>query len=71
MILGKIEYNSKHKEVLVSFLLENPNVVPGKMFEYPAYYVGGKLYASFYEEGIWVKVPENMLKHEVHSRCYN
>ena len=69
MILGKIEYNSKHKEVLDSFLLENPKVTPGKMFGYPAYYVGGKLFASFYEDGVCVKVPES-LTNELLEREY-
>ena len=60
--MAKIEYNSKHKEVLDSFLLENPNVKPGKMFGYPAYYVGGRLFASFYEDGVCVKVPKQLAK---------
>lgn len=37
-----------------------PGVVPGKMFGYPAYYVGKKLFACLYEEGIGIKVPEDL-----------
>ena len=56
--MSKIQFNQKHKEILDSFLLEISGVVPGKMYGYPAYYIGGKLFASFYEDGVCVKVPE-------------
>jgi hypothetical protein len=55
----KPHYNQRHKEVLDSFLLKMPRVVPGKMFGYPAYYIGKKLFACLYEEGVGIKVPEN------------
>lgn len=58
--LSKVKYNAKHKEVLDSFSLNNPIVKPGKMFGYPAYYVGGKLFASVYEDAVCVKVPESL-----------
>ena len=56
--MSKIQFNQKHKEILDSFLLEISRVVPGKMYGYPAYYIGGKRFASFYEDGVCVKVPE-------------
>jgi hypothetical protein len=31
------------------------------MYGHPAYYVGGKLFASLYMEGVCVKVPEKMV----------
>lgn len=55
----KPHYNQSHKEVLDSFLLKMSGVVPGKMFGYPAYYIGKKLFACLYEEGVGIKVPEN------------
>ena len=58
------QFNIKHKEVLDSFLLEIPIVKPGKMYGHPAYYVGGKLFASLFMEGVCVKVPEP-LKNEL------
>ena len=58
--ITKVVFNPEHKKVLDSFLLEIPGVVPGKMFGYPAYYVGKKLFACLYEEGVGIKVPENM-----------
>jgi hypothetical protein len=59
-ILNKAKYNLKHKEILDSFLLKNPFVKPGKMYGHPAYYIGGKLFASLYLEGVCVKVPETI-----------
>jgi hypothetical protein len=52
----------KHKEILDSFLLNIPIVKPGKMYGYPAYYVGGKLFASYYRDGVCVKIPEKRVK---------
>jgi hypothetical protein len=54
----------KHKDVLDIFLLKNPIVKPGKMYGHPAYYVGGKLFAALYMDGVCVKVPES-LKNEL------
>lgn len=56
--MGRANFNTKHKNVLDSFLLEIPGVMPGKMFGYPAYYVNKKLFACVYENGVAVKVPE-------------
>jgi hypothetical protein len=56
----KAQFNIKHKEVLDTFLLANPLVKPGKMYGHPAYYVGGKLFASLFMEGVCVKVPESL-----------
>ena len=61
-ILPKAQFNLKHKEVLDTFLLEMPFVKPGKMYGHPAYYVGGKLFASLFMEGVCVKVPESLKK---------
>lgn len=49
-----------HKAVLDSLLLNMPDVVEGKMFGYPAYYVNGKLFACIYGEGVGVKVPDEV-----------
>ena len=54
-----INFNPKHKEVLDQFLLKYEEVRPGKMFGYPAYYVGRKLFASLYAEGVCVKLPKS------------
>jgi hypothetical protein len=57
-----VKFNRKHKESLDSFLLAIPIVNPGKMYGYPAYYVGGKLFASLYDEGVCAKIPESQVK---------
>lgn len=59
--MSKAQFNLKHKEVLDSFLLNIPLVKPGKMYGHPAYYVGGKLFASLYMDGVCVKVPESLV----------
>lgn len=53
-----IKFNVEHKTVLDELLLENPLVRPGKMFGYPAYYVGKKLCISLYERGVSIKLPK-------------
>jgi len=51
-------FNSEHKAVLDDLLLGHPFVRPGKMFGFPAYYVGKKLCICLYEQGVGVKLPE-------------
>jgi hypothetical protein len=51
-------FNSEHKTVLDDLLLSHPNVQPGKMFGFPAYYAGKKLCICLYEQGVGVKLPE-------------
>jgi hypothetical protein len=52
------KFNPDHKVVLDELLLANPLVRAGKMFGYPAYYIGKKLCICLYEEGVGVKIPE-------------
>ena len=59
--MSKAQFNIKHKEVLDTFLLNIPFVKEGKMYRHPAYYVGGKLFASIYMEGVCVKIPESLV----------
>ena len=51
-------FNSEHKAVLDDLVLSHPNVQPGKMFGFPAYYAGKKLCICLYEQGVGVKLPE-------------
>jgi hypothetical protein len=55
-------FNPEHKTVLDDLLLSNTIVRPGKMFGYPAYYVGKKLCICLYEQGVGVKIPEESAK---------
>jgi hypothetical protein len=49
-----VGYNTQHKLVLDALFLAHPQVRSGKMF---GYYVGRKLCASLYEQGIGIKLP--------------
>jgi len=59
--MGTIAFNPEIKTVLDSFLLSSELVTPGKMFGFPAYYVGIKLFACVYENGVGVKVSAQTL----------
>jgi predicted DNA-binding protein (MmcQ/YjbR family) len=51
-------FNPNHKSVLDDLLLSHPLVRPGKMFGYPAYYVGKKLCICLYEQGVGLKLQQ-------------
>jgi hypothetical protein len=55
--MGRASFRPEIKDVLDSFLLGMPNVLPGQMFGYPAYYVHRKLFACVYEDGVGLKLP--------------
>ncbi|MFO0216123.1 MAG: hypothetical protein ACK511_08905, partial [Burkholderiales bacterium] len=50
-------YSAENKAVLDGLLLELPDVRPGKMFGFPAYYAGKKLCICLYEKGVGLKLP--------------
>ena len=52
------DFNPEHKAVLDDLLLGHPQVRPGKMFGFPAYYAGQKLCICLYEQGVGIKLPE-------------
>lgn len=59
------------KKILDSFLLKIPLVQPGKMYGHPAYYVGGKMFASLFNDGVCVKLPETRVKELLkHNHIY-
>ena len=55
-----VNYNADHKAVLDDLLLDHPDVHPGKAFGYPAYYVGKKLSICLFEQGVGLKVPQDL-----------
>ena len=55
--MAKFTFDPAIKEALDSFLLENPEVEPGKAFGMPAYYVNGKMFAGVFSDGATIKVP--------------
>ncbi|NJD60292.1 MAG: hypothetical protein C3F13_18235 [Anaerolineales bacterium] len=52
-----ITFNPAIKLILDDLLLTHPLVHAGKMFGYPAYYVGKKLCMCVFEQGVGLKVP--------------
>jgi len=63
------KYNENHKKFVDSLFEKIPEVKTGKMFGYPGYYVGGKLFACIYENGLGLKVPEQ-LANQLKERKY-
>ncbi len=57
----KFTFDPDIKEALDAFLLDNPEVEPGKAFGMPAYYINGKMFAGVFGDGATVKVPEEMV----------
>ena len=55
--MAKFTFDPQIKEALDSFLLDNPEVEPGKAFGMPAYYVNGKMFAGVFADGATIKVP--------------
>jgi TfoX/Sxy family transcriptional regulator of competence genes len=66
--MKKANFNPEIKKTIDSILLSNPTVVSGKMFGYPAYYINKKLFACVYEEGVGVKIPEDLASDLVVSK---
>jgi hypothetical protein len=60
-------FNPNHKAVLDAMLLANPLIRPGKMFGFPAYYVGSKLCICLYEEGVGIKLPQQTVVHLIET----
>jgi hypothetical protein len=56
------EYDPMIKAVLDEMFINLPHVRPGKMFGFPAYYVGKKLCICLYEQGVGVKLPLDSVK---------
>jgi hypothetical protein len=56
--MSNAAFNAAHKRVLDAMLLAIPDVSPGKIFGYPGYYVGRKLFASVIGDAVAVKLPE-------------
>jgi hypothetical protein len=59
-ILGKEKFSPAVKEILDEIMLNMPEVKPGKMFGYPAYYVNKKLAVFIYYDGVVLKLPDEL-----------
>ncbi len=54
-------YRSDILDVLEGLLADRPEVTRGKMFGFPAFYTGGKLFACVYGDGVGLKLPREMI----------
>jgi TfoX/Sxy family transcriptional regulator of competence genes len=50
--------NEPKKAILDNFFSENDDVRVGKMFGYPAYYIGRSMFACLYDGKVGLKLPE-------------
>jgi hypothetical protein len=55
--MSSVYFNPAVKEMLDTILLPIEIVSPGKMFGYPAYFIGKKLFACVYEDAVGIKLP--------------
>jgi len=55
-------YRSDVLEILSRVLSQRPDVVPGMMFGFPAFYTAGKLFACVYGEGVGLKLPQDRVR---------
>jgi hypothetical protein len=53
----KVEFDDAQKQVLDEMLLKLPGTQAGKMFGFPGYWTGGKLFACLYGPGVGFKLP--------------
>jgi len=53
----RAEFDDAQKQVLDEMLLRLPGAKAGKMFGFPGYWTGGKLFACLYGPGVGFKLP--------------
>jgi len=56
------KFNPEQKTLLDDLLLTIPGVKGGKAFGYPAYKVGGRVFAFVAGKGVAIKLPEEKVK---------
>jgi len=52
------KYRDDVLAAVTALLAERPEVAPRAMFGHPGFAVGGKMFASLYDDGVAVKLPE-------------
>jgi hypothetical protein len=68
--MSPIAFNDEHKKALDAILLPLPGVRAAKAFGVPAYYVGKKMFACVYEDGVSVKLPEETVQSLLDGKIY-
>ncbi|SRR5690606_30946493 len=55
-------FNPAHKRVIDSILDGVPGVTERKTFGHPAYYIRGKMFAALVEDGLALKLPQDVVE---------
>lgn len=56
----QVEFDDAQKQVLDEMLLKLPGARAGKMFGFPGYWTGGKLFACLFGSGVGFKLPPSV-----------
>ena len=51
------KYRRQHHEIMRTLLKSYPEVREGQMFGYPAFFVGKRMFACIYGQGVGLKLP--------------
>lgn len=57
-----VNFNNNHKLFLEKMFINHPDLKPGKMFGFPAWYIEKKLCFCVYENGVGIKLPEKTIR---------
>jgi hypothetical protein len=68
--MSRIYFNPELKKILDDLLLPIAIVREGKMFGFPGYYVGKKLFASIYEDSVGLKLPADRVGALLDGKIY-
>lgn len=68
--MNKVFFDGGIKIILDSLLLDFAFVRGGKMFGYPGYYLGKKLFACVYEDGVGLKLPLEQVNAVLDGKTY-
>lgn len=63
-----IPFRSDLRQFLDEFIDQHRGVRPGRMFGLPAGYVGRRLFTCLMEDGIIVRLPDDVVKKEIKTR---
>jgi hypothetical protein len=62
LTMGQLNYNPEHKAALDRVLLDYPEVSAGVVFGLPCYKVNGVVFATLWEQGVGMKLPETRVR---------
>ena len=65
----KVEFDGAQKQVLDEMLLKLPGAKAGKMFGFPGYWTGGKLFACLFGPGVGFKLPPEVAFETPDAAC--